>query len=131
MPQVLSLADVTMMGAAGANRRPWRLVLNSAIYWYNPFMQLHSVADVTMTGSAVQLSTTVQLVKWFTVTGVTISSAAARLGDSAVTTTRGIPIAANGVFTSPAIATESEVYDLSQVYAIGTNNDKLSVVYGV
>ena len=94
-------------------------------------MKVFSLPDVTLaSGAAQQLSLTSQPCKWYQVNGVVVTSVV-RLADSAVLATAGAPLTAGGGQFSPPIALANEMYDLKDVWAIGTTSDVLSVVYAV
>ncbi len=62
-------------------------------------------------------------------TGVGSNSAAVRVGDSAVSATRGAQVPIQGLIF-PSMA-GGQYLDLTQVYAFIGNGDKLQVTYGV
>ena len=83
--------------------------------------------QITQTGSAVQLSTTFIFARW--VIFQNTAAAAMRLGDSAVTTSKGMSLAATGAPYILQPMPDGSHYDLSQWYTIGTNTQLLDVVY--
>ena len=66
----------------------------------------------------------------------TNSATPARVGDSAVTTSRGVPISAGGGFMlppipgAPTMRMEDQYYQLSAIYYRAAVGDKLTVVWG-
>lgn len=91
-------------------------------------MALHTLADVTIATTRAALSATSVKANWIILGGITVASASIRVGDVNVTTTRGAAIAAAGSLIFPP-AGNSNIYDLSEIYVVGTSNDKLSVLY--
>jgi hypothetical protein len=84
--------------------------------------------QVTQTGSAIQVSTTAIRCKWAVFYNT--AGAAMRIGDSAVTASRGIPLAlTTGSFVVPVPIASTFGTDLSQWWTIGTNTQLLDVVY--
>jgi len=88
-----------------------------------------TLADVTLTGSAQQLTATPTKAAWVQVQGIG-SNAAFRIGDASVGAARGVvvPASGGGQFFPPI--GESRSYDLSQIYVKGTLNDTIAVMYG-
>ena len=87
-----------------------------------------TIPDVSMTGSAVQLSATgtARVCQLVAPAG---NAAVLRWGDSLVTTSRGSIIAAGGgqmVPPTPTGGQPSVVFQLNTVYLIGTNGDKIT-----
>jgi len=92
-------------------------------------MAVNTLADKTITASAVALSTTSIKANWVILSGQSLAGAA-RVGDSLISTTRGAIIPSTGsVVTFPPMG-NSNSYDLSTLYVIGTANDKLAICYG-
>lgn len=84
--------------------------------------------QVTQTGSAVQVSTVPVKVKW--VTFIDEAAASATVGDSNVSATRGVPLAAtSGVWSPPVPFASTFGTDLSQWFTFGTATQQLTVVY--
>jgi len=91
---------------------------------------VHALADLTLNGSAQQLTATATKCNWVILQGVG-SNAVVRVGDSNVATGRGgIITATGGILTLPPV-TDNNGYDLSLIYVIGTNNDKITILYFV
>ena len=82
--------------------------------------------QVTQTGSAVQVSATSILARWIMFQNT--AAAIQTIGDSAVTATNGyvLPASSGNVVLPPMIDGH---YELSQWWTIGTNTQKLSIVY--
>ena len=89
-----------------------------------------SLADLTMTGSPVQFTTTSTRVGWVMVTGPTANNVAGcRVAGPEVTTTQGAAFyPGGGVFFPPC--GNAHVYDLTQFWAAGTTGDKVQISYG-
>ena len=82
---------------------------------------------VTLSG-ATQVSATSILARW--VTFINNAAAKMNISDSAVATDQGIPLAqTGGNFFLPPTSDISQVHDLSQWYAKGTDTQVLDVVY--
>ena len=94
-----------------------------------------SAAQVTGTGAAVQLASS-GTARWIQVLAPTTNSATVNCGDSSVSTTRGILIAAGGGFMFPQIAPDERqavnqrYYSLSTTYCYVANGDKMNVIWG-
>lgn len=99
------------------------------------YIVVTSAAQVTGTGTAVQIATS-GTARWVQVVAITGNSATVNCGDSLVSATRGIPIAAGGGFMFPTIAPDSRqavqqrYYDLSKLYCYIGNSDKANFVWG-
>ena len=99
-------------------------------------LSVTSMADITGDGAAHALQSSVTTARWIQVIATTTNSAAVRLGDSNVSSTRGLPIAAGGGFMFPAVpvdqreSTTQHFYDLSKIYYFAAVGDKLSVAWG-
>lgn len=89
-----------------------------------------TLPDVTMTGSAVQFTTTSTRVAWVMVTAPTTNNASGvRVGGSEVTTSRGASfLPGGGQFFPPA--GNAHIYDLTQFWAAGTSGDTVRITYG-
>lgn len=96
-------------------------------------MKIYTLADITANGNAQQVSTVSQPCKWIRAQGVVVAGAlgSARVGDSSVSVTRGIPITTTLPVDVAPISQFPDVYDLIDLYVIGTNNDKISITYAV
>jgi len=91
---------------------------------------VHALADLTLNGSAQQLTATATKCCWVILQGVG-SNSVVRVADSNVATGRGgIITASGGILTLPPV-TDNNGYDLSLIYVIGTNNDKITILYFV
>ncbi len=91
-------------------------------------MAIQTLADVTITATAAKLSATSVKANWVLVYGQSLAGAA-RIGDSNVSTTRGGIIAAtNGSLLLPSVG-NTNCYDLSAIYIVGTANDKAAIIY--
>jgi hypothetical protein len=90
---------------------------------------IHTLADVTVSATATAISATSIRANWVLMQGVTIS-ATARIGDSSITTTRGATMGAAKDAVSFPPCGNTNVYDLSTIYVLGTASDKISVLYG-
>jgi hypothetical protein len=83
--------------------------------------------QVTQSGSAVQVSATAIKARW--VVFQDNAAAVARIGDSAVSATKGIGLSANGGSYTTPVVTDGAYHDLSQWWTIGTSTQLLDVVY--
>jgi len=91
---------------------------------------VHALADLTLNGSVQQLTAIPTKCCWVILQGVG-SNAVVRVADSNVATGRGgIIMATGGILTLPPV-TDNNGYDLSLIYVIGTNNDKITILYFV
>ena len=89
---------------------------------------VNTLADVTITATATALSATSIRANWVQIQGKTIT-AAARVGDSLISSTRGAMIpSANSILLFPSVG-NTNCYDLSTIYIIGTANDVAAVCY--
>lgn len=90
---------------------------------------IHTIATITGTGETVALSTsTTTRAKWIQIITPSTNSAAVYFGDSTVTATTGLPIAAGAGYNTPAC--ESCTYTLSATYVYIANGDKAYVAFG-
>lgn len=91
---------------------------------------VHSLADVTISATPTALSNTSVKANWVQFQGQSLSGAA-RVGDSLISTSRGAIVQSTGdsQFFPPVGNTNS--YDLSTIYIVGTASDKMAVVYNV
>lgn len=84
---------------------------------------LITIADLSMTGSAVALTgTTHTFVHWCMFTSPSGNAATIAWGDSTVTLTKGSTLDPGGRQGLPA---SGPTYDLSTIYFIGTSGDKV------
>lgn len=94
-----------------------------------------SPADVSGSSTAVQIATS-GTARWIQVIAPAANSNVVRCGDSTVTATRGLPIAAGGGFMFPTIppdtrqAVNQHYYSLSTVYCFISSGDKASFAWG-
>ncbi len=90
---------------------------------------LHTIATITGAGATVQISTDIQTrAKWVQVIADSTNGAKIYFGDSTVTATRGLPIAAGGGYNTPTC--DTCIYTLSTLYAYIGSGDKLYVSFG-
>lgn len=91
---------------------------------------VHSLEDVTIAATATALSSTSVKANWVQIQGQSLSGVA-RIGDSLISTSRGAILQSTGdaQFLPPVGNTNS--YDLSTIYIIGTASDKAAVIYNV
>lgn len=90
---------------------------------------VHNLATITGTGATVQISTDITTrATWIQVIAPSSNSAVVYFGDSTVTATRGLPIAAGGGYNTPPCS--SCVYTLAAHYAYIANGDKINVAFG-
>ncbi len=95
-------------------------------------MKVHTLPDITCDGNPNPVSAESQLCRWFQVTAVSIASTPARVGDEHTTTARGVPVSVGNPFIAwPSDASETELFDLKDVFTAGASNDKLSVVFAI
>lgn len=90
---------------------------------------VNTIADVVLTTTATKLSSTSVRANWVLLSGKALAGAA-RVGDSSISTSRGgvIPTTSSTLLFPPSGNTNA--YDLSTIYALGTANDTLAVCYG-
>ena len=93
-------------------------------------MQPQTAVDFTGDGAAHSLSSILGITKcrWFQVSAVSIGSTSARIGDSNITTTRGLPIGAQSGQFAPAITQDFEPYDLTLWYVLVASSDTVAVL---
>jgi hypothetical protein len=93
-------------------------------------MQLHTPADIVGTGAAIKLSTVagVNFCKWFQVSAVSVATLA-RVGDSNVSATRGIPILPTAGSFCPPTFDQLDPYDLTNTWVYLDLNDTASLCY--
>ena len=84
--------------------------------------------QVTQSGSAIQLAALGTFARWILFQDA--AAAAMTIGDSSVTAAIGYVIpATTGSLLLSALADVSQHYDLGQFWTLGTNTQKLTVVY--
>ena len=89
---------------------------------------IHSLPDITGTGSSVQLSSTIIKANWVQVQAISGNSAAVRLGDSGVSSTEGAVIAATGGQFAPP-AGNTNCYNLADIWVLIGSGDKIAICY--
>lgn len=100
-----------------------------------------SIADISGDGSvhAVASSGFARWIQFSTctsgATGCTANTNVVRLGDSSISTSRGIPVPPGGTMFFPPLpqtpGNEARAqYDLSKIYYLVQSGDKLSITYG-
>lgn len=93
-------------------------------------------APADITGDAAAHAVGTGQVRWVLFITPSTNSAAVRVGDSSVSTTRGAPIAAGGGLFFPPIppdgrdASSQKMYSLAQIYYVAQTNDKVSISWG-
>lgn len=97
---------------------------------YHPHMQLHTPADITGDGSAHTLASipglNVTAARWWQFKTISIASTAARIGDSGVSATQGVPVGIGEAQFSPPISQPFDPYDLNQIYYLLQSGDTAS-----
>lgn len=98
---------------------------------------LVTLTDITGSGAAVQLSTacpsttpscsSTALIDWIQIIAPSGNSAVVRFGDSTVSSSNGLPIAAGGGYTT--LYHLGSPYTLGQFYVYIANGDKVSAAY--
>lgn len=94
-----------------------------------------TAAEVTGTAAAVQISSSGNA-RWIQVIAPSTNSAVIRCGDSNVSATRGLPIAAGGGFMfpgmpfNPNLNSMQNYYSLANVYCYIANGDKADFAWG-
>lgn len=93
-------------------------------------MIINSLPDVIVSGTPQQLSSVSLLAKWVLLSNN--SGVLIRVGDSSVAvTSQGVAVPPNGAIDFPQDSScHTAMYDLSQIYAIGSAGAKLGIVYG-
>lgn len=86
--------------------------------------------QVTIGASATQVSTTKLYCRWVAFQNNTAADSM-RLGDSAVTTSRGVKLLPSGSFFIPPKDTPGEITNLNNWYVAGVQNDVLDVLCDV
>lgn len=100
---------------------------------YNPAMQPVDAADYTGTGNAVTIAAAMgmtgsaTLVKWFQVQDVSIGVIPARVGTSAISTSRGGVVQGGGAAFSPPTAELTSLYDLSSWYILVQSGEQVAI----
>ena len=90
-------------------------------------MTIQTLADITLTGAKVQLTTLNNLrATWIKFA----ATAGGRVGDVNVSSTRGLLIQANVVTEFPRDSFDQSLIDLSTVYLFGSSGT-VSITYGV
>ncbi len=92
-----------------------------------------TIVDVTaVTGTPVPLQASGTSVKacWIQIQSAS-GNASARVGDAAITSTRGGLLAAGGDYQFIPTAGNANLYDLNAIYILGTTGNTFPVVYGV
>ena len=90
---------------------------------------IHTIATISGSGAKVQISTDSQTrAKWIQVIADSGNSAKVFFGDSTVSATTGLPIAAGAGYNTPAC--QSCVYTLSATYVYVGSGDKVYVAFG-
>lgn len=90
-----------------------------------------SAADITGTGAAVALQASSTRARWVQIVCLTGNSAVVRVGDSSVTASRGIAVAAGSGFMFPIQQSTNQYYDVSTLYAYIGSNDKVTIIWGL
>jgi hypothetical protein len=113
------------------------LAFMAAPIWCQTPATVTTFADVTLSGSVQQVSTAVSSTascRWVLFVALPANVAAVRVGDSNVSATRGIPVAASGGVIPPMSAQGSSamgyVYPLAGLYVFGTSGDQVSITCG-
>lgn len=90
-----------------------------------------TIADISGDGAAHAIGT--GGAQWIQFIAPSGNSSVVRVGDSSITTSRGVPVAAGGGMFMPTIPPKSDSidrsYDLSTIYYLVQSGDKLSIVY--
>ncbi len=88
------------------------------------------LADITGDGSAHKLTTTpTRAMIVIIVCQSGNSGTPVRIGGPSVSSSRGIPCAAGGSVTYPVVNPATPQYDLSNIWYLAANGDKISVSY--
>lgn len=91
-------------------------------------MAVQSLADKTLTASAVALSTSSIKAAWVQVQGVTLTGTA-RVGDANITASRGATLLSAGNAQLFPAQGNANAYDLSTIYVLGTAGNVVSILY--
>lgn len=91
---------------------------------------IHTIADITGTGATVQIATTSTRASWIQIIAPSTNSAVVRFGDSTVSVTRGLPIAAGGGYCTLIEVPNQRGYNLSLTYVYVAVGDKASIAWG-
>ena len=89
---------------------------------------VHSLPDITLSTTATAISATSVKCVWVQVQGSNLTGQA-RVGDSQISTTRGAVMMSSGDAQFYPAQGNANSYDLSTIYVLGTNGDKVSVIY--
>jgi hypothetical protein len=93
-----------------------------------------SAADITGDGNVHALAA--GSARWVQIVCASTNGAVVRVGDSAISATRGIPIAAGAGFMlppippAPTMRAQDQYYQMGTIYYRAANGDKISVVWG-
>lgn len=107
-------------------KRIFLVLLLAALCFAQQSASLHSLPDITGTGAVVALSATSISARWVQIYAPSTNSGTAYCCDALVSSTRGQPMAAGGVQFLPA---SGPFYDLSTIYVLIANGDKIKVIY--
>lgn len=93
-------------------------------------MTIKTIADISGDNAAHQISTDVYAKARFV--SFTVTGGVARIGDSNVSSSRGVAMAQNATYTLPTDGAENgfDGYALSQIYAYVPTGSTLSITYG-
>ena len=94
---------------------------------------VHALPDITLSGtSKQQLTATAQRAAWVQIFSKT-GNTAGKVGGAEVTSTQGIPIVASTLNNTPVYLPpcgNTDTYELSAIYILGTTSDVYYVLYG-
>jgi hypothetical protein len=87
-------------------------------------------ADLTGNAGTQQVSASATTCRFVQFVALSTNTAVIRAGDSNVSSTRGVPLAAGGAWNTPASSNVNFVYALNSFYFYAASGDKLSVTCG-
>lgn len=112
------------------------IILGASLFAQTGYIGVHTIADITGDGATHQLFSGGGSCRWVQVVAPSTNSAAVRIGDSAISATQGLTVAAgNGQMLPPLTVDPREsiaglhLYDMSQLYYRAASGDKLSVIW--
>lgn len=107
-----------------------KLLVIAAVLWSSCFgaINIASVADVSGDGASHQIASS-GTARWVQIVARSTNASVVIVGDSAITTTRGVPIAPGGGFMFPASQNSNDPYPLSSIYYLAQTGDKVSILW--
>lgn len=95
-----------------------------------------TTADFTGDGANHAFASVVTSARWVQIIAATANAAVVRIGDTNISATRGLPMAAGSGLSFPPMppdarfSTSHNLYDLSKIFYRAGSGDKISVAWG-